>query len=329
MRPHDEDRLLAWLRRRAGPGRPLIGDDAALIELHGGVALTVDTQIEGVHYLPGLDPALIAARLLAVNLSDLAACGAEPAYALLALAAPPGFDHQRFFRSLLAACRHHGVRLAGGDLARSAPTTAALTLVGRRRRGGRFLRRNAARPGDLLWLGGTVGESAAGRFVLALGGAPGVHAPVPGSIRAAAARAAARRAIRRHLAPQPQLELGAWLAHRRRASAIDLSDGLARDLHRLCRESGVGAEIDAERLPLAPGFTEICAALGREPLALALGGGEDYVLLFALPAGVRPPRRLGCTPIGRITARRAVVLIEGSTRRALPPMGWDHLAGQG
>lgn len=328
MRGQDEDHLLAWVARTADPAsRGLLGDDAAFLHLSGDVALTVDTQIEGVHFLAGLDPALLARRLLAVNLSDLAACGAQPSHALLALAAPPEFDRRRFFRALLLACRRYGVRLAGGDLARSRQPTAVLTLLGRRPPGGRFVPRGAARPGDVLWLGGTVGESAAG-FHVAVAGARLIAGRVtlPRALRAPRLASAARRALRRHLQPEPQLELGAWLGRRRRAAAIDLSDGLARDLHRLCRASGVGAEVEAERLPMPRGLWTLAAALGRDALALALGGGEDYVLLFALPYGEDPPGRFRCSAIGRVTERRRVVLHHGGRRRPLPALGWDHLS---
>jgi len=313
-----EDRLLAWLRGRlaAEGARPLLGDDAALLP-RGAWAVTVDSQIAGVHFDAGLDPALLARRLLAVNLSDLAAIGALPAYAFLALAATAGFDHRRFFRALLTASRGYALRLAGGDLAtHPTATTATLTLLGKRRRGGRWLARSNAQPGDALWLGGTVGESAAGRALLDAG--------VPGK------GAAPRRAIRRHLLPMPQLELSGWLARQARAAAIDVSDGLALDLRRLCRASGAGAVVEAHSLPLAPGFAELCRRLERDPLALALGGGEDYVLLFALPPDRRPPARFGCRRIGEIVRGRSLSLRTGDGwARPLPALGWDHLSRPG
>ncbi len=325
-----EDRLVAWLRRRtAAAGRSLLGDDAAILP-RGAWAATVDSQIAGVHFDPGLDPALLARRLLAVNLSDLAAMGALPAYALLALSAVRGFDHRRFFRAFLSAAARHGVELAGGDLAtHPGATTATLTLLGRRRPGGRWLGRGGARAGDALWLGGTVGESAAGRALLD-GGARlrgnSVLLPSAWSGRVAAAtEAAARRAVRRHLLPAPQLELSAWLARQARAAAIDVSDGVALDLRRLCRESGVGAVVEAAALPLASGFAGLAGRLARDPLALALGGGEDYVLLFTLPAGRVPPARFACSTIGCIVAGRGLALVVDGRRRALPALGWDHL----
>ncbi len=140
-----------------------------------------------------------------------------------------------------------------------------------------------------------------------------------------ALRRAAVRAVRRHLLPAPQLELGRWLAARRRAAAIDVSDGLALDLHRLCRASRTGARLDGDALPLTEGLPALAAQLGAAPLELALGGGEDYVLLFALPSGVRPPAAFGARQIGELVAARHVMLELGGSRRALPPAGWDHL----
>ncbi|HTQ79568.1 MAG TPA: thiamine-phosphate kinase [Thermoanaerobaculia bacterium] len=320
MSPGSEDRLLAWLRRRlaAEPGTPLLGDDGAVLPSRA-FAVTVDSQIAGVHFPPDLPEPALARRLLAVNLSDLAAMGADPAYGFLALSAVQGFDHRRFFTAFLAACRRHGVRLAGGDLARQPQTTTAtLTLLGTRPPGGRFLRRSDARPGDHLWLSGTVGESAAGRFLLAAA----AQLPTP------TVRRAARRAMRRHLEPTPHLSMGRFLGRQRRAAAIDLSDGLSLDLSRLCRESGVGARIDPAALPLPPHFADLCRVIDRDPLQLALSGGEDYVLLFALPAGHHPPAELGCTRIGEVKGGRRLEQIVDGQVRALPVEGWDHLANR-
>jgi thiamine-monophosphate kinase len=321
-----EDGLLAWLRAKSG--EPLLGDDAAVLPADGPFAVTVDSQIAGVHFVPDLDPAHLARRLLAVNLSDLAAMGAAPAYAFLALAAAPGFDHRRFFRSLLAACRAYRLRLAGGDLAQSPQATiATLTLLGKKPARSRWLCRDGAVPGHGVWLGGTVGESAAGRLLIARGARlrqGSVALPAAAALPSPLA-AAARRAVRRHLLPRPQLELGEWLGRQREGAAIDVSDGVARDLHRLCRESGIGAEIFAEALPVSARFPPLCAALAIDPLALCLGGGEDYVLLFTLPPGREPPPRFGCRRIGVTTGRKTLMLRAGGGRRPLPDMGWDHL----
>jgi thiamine-monophosphate kinase len=324
-----EDRLIHWLRRQ--PDTQLLGDDAALLPADGPFVVTVDHQIAGIHFPPDLDPSHLARRLLAVNLSDLAAMGASPAWVFLALATPPDFDHRRFFRSLLAACRRYGLQLAGGDLARHPSTvTAALTLLGTKDHSSRWLLRNGASAGHDLWLGGAVGESAAGRILIEQGArldGPRIDLPAPME-SFPALRAAARRAVRRHLEPKPQLALGRWLGRQREGAALDVSDGLARDLHRLCRASGIGAVVAADSLPFSTRFHALCKTLGADPLALALGGGEDYVLLFTLPAGVAPPAELGCRRIGTITNDCAVSLLLNGTRRELPARGWDHLAAE-
>jgi thiamine-monophosphate kinase len=187
------------------------------------------------------------------------------------------------------------------------------------------VRRGNARPGDGLWLSGTVGESAAGRFVIASGARlAGRSIALPPHLDTPALSTPARRAVRRHLEPQPQLALGRWLGKEKRAAAIDISDGLTLDLSRLCKESGVGAEIHPEDLPLAQHFAALCAAIDLDPERLALGGGEDYVLLFALPPGRRPPADLSCSRIGTITLERRLRRITDSGTLALPVLGWDH-----
>lgn len=325
-----EDHLLRWLRGRLG--ETLIGNDAAVLPESGPLAVTVDSQIESVHFVSGLDPALLARRLLAVNLSDLAAMGAVPSWAFLALQTSDGFDHRRFFRSLIAACRRHGVVLAGGDLARSpGATVATLTLLGTKPGDGRWLERSQARPGHDLWLGGPVGESAAGAILIDRGvRMHGRRIELPPEVEAFAPslRSAARRAVRRHLLPEPQLELGLWLGRQPEVSAMDISDGVAKDLHRLCRESSVGAQVFFEALPFARGFETLARALGADPPELALSGGEDYVLLFTLPPNLSPPPDFGGARshrIGKITRERKVVLLQEGSRRPLHASGWDHL----
>lgn len=335
MRRTGEDSLLIWLRGRLATS--LIGDDAAILPALSSPVVTMDSQIAGVHFPPDLAAADLARRLLAVNLSDLAAMGATPAYAFLALSAAPGFDHKAFFTSFLAACRRHGLTLAGGDLARHPGGTAAtLTLIGTKDADARWLRRSSAEPSHILWLGGTVGESAVGRILIERGArlaGRGVELPAFCKAFPSSLRAAARRAVRRHLSPEPQLALGRWLgAQPFDIAAIDISDGVARDLHRLCRESRVGAEIRVEELPFAARYTELCEALDvADPLALALTGGEDYVLLFTLPPKLAPPAGLGGRSIGTITApsrkgQPGIFIKRGGRRRKLPDAGWDHLS---
>lgn len=348
-----EDDLLAWLDRRLSrPGKSSpIGDDAAILAPGGPWAVTTDTQVAGTHFVPDLDPAVIARRLLAVNLSDLAAMGAWPRHAFLVISAPADFDHRRFFNAFLAACEPHGLRLSGGDLSRQDNLTLVLTLLGepappetpgeRTRHHPprhRWLERSGARPGHQIWVGGTLGESAVGCELVRRGARPTPGASAAGSRSitwpadlepSPELTECARRAVWRHLEPRPQLELGAWLAnHSHEGACMDISDGLARDLHRLCRASDVGAEL--ETMALAPDFRALCGYLGLGARELALGGGEDYVLLFTLPAGEAPPLDFGARPIGRIVEvpgdpRERLVLIEEGDRRPLAATGWDHL----
>lgn len=346
-----EEGLVAWLRTvtgrgaaagRAGSRATLIGDDAATLPT--GAVVTVDQQIEGVHFPTGLDAAIVARRLLAVNLSDIAASGARPRHAFLALAAPPGFDHRRFFRALVGACGEFGVALAGGDLAVAENLHLSLTLIGDRRPGDATLGRDRARPGQRLWLGGTLGESALGCELLRRGAhSRGNSVVLPASFSVKGGlRTAAVRAVRRHLLPSPQLELGRWLAGRGAAAAsgagaaIDVSDGLAKDLHRLCAASEVGASLDgaALRAAMPPHFAELAALLDVDPIRWVESGGEDYVLLFTLPKTVSPPRRWNALAIGVIT-RKPGVFIEDSEAspasrcRRLGNAGWDHLGAPG
>lgn len=322
--------MIGWLREHPGTGR--IGDDAARLPApgEGGWVVTTDPQIAGVHVPEDLDEILLARRLLHVNLSDLAASGAEPAYALVALAVPEGFQVKRFFHGLLEVCAEEGVELAGGDLSRAPVPTAVMTLLGRQPEGAELLGRGDGHAGDRLWVGGTLGESGAGRKLLARGARLAAHSEhahvfLPEAFRRDEGLAeAARAAVTRHLAPKAQIGLGRWLASRPRAAALDLSDGLARDLPRLARESGVGAEVDAEALPVPEGFADLCHALEEDPIELALGGGEDYVLLFALPPDDSPPPELECRPVGRLTEGGEVELIRDGTRQPMPELGWDH-----
>jgi len=326
-KPANEDELIEWLKRRtAGRGGRWIGDDAAILP-RGAWAVTMDSQIEGVHFMAGLDAATLARRLLAVNLSDLAAMGAAPAFAFLALAAPPDFDYRRFFSALTDACDDFALQLAGGDLSRHSRVTAVLTLLGSRPKGRRWLRRSDALAGEGLWVGGPIGQAAAGLLLLERGAVlegSTIRFPdrlgLPDTLHEAAGQA-----IRRQLSPAPQLELGEWLASAAGGAAIDLSDGLARDLHRLCSSSGVGARLELDLLPLATGHRRLARALGVDWQELALTGGEDYVLLFTLPPGTEPPDRFGCRKIG-VIREGDVVLVAGAKESPLPAAGWDHLS---
>jgi len=309
-----ERRWLAWVRRAAAGGgrrelRLGIGDDAALLRPRRGweLAITTDLMIEGVHFVRGRDTAASCGRRLATRaLSDLAAMGAEPLALLVSSAYPaalPTAWARQLYRGLLAAGAEAGAGLAGGDVSAAPPGVDKIFLdvvgVGQAP-AGRALCRSGARAGDRIFASGRLGEAAWGREL--------VHGGT------AARSRVDRRARARHLRPRARWELGQALRGRASA-AIDLSDGLATDLHHLCEESGVGAEIEAERLPALP---------GEAGLRRALFGGEDYELLFTLPAGVAPPRGADVHEIGTIAAARGVWLRHGGRRARLAAGGWEH-----
>lgn len=274
-----------------------IGDDAAILRPHSGEDLVVSTDalIENIHFRwNNQSPTTIGRRALLVNLSDLAAMGARPIGFTLALSAPPSLRVARFdsfLTGLLREAKTHRCPLVGGNLSRGTETSLAVTVIGAATRGC-ALRRSTARPGDRIFVTGTLG--AAG---LAL------------------ARSQTRGARLRHL-PTPRLAAGRTLARmKQRGACIDLSDGLTSDLDQLLEASGVGASIDVARIPLPRGFAAACARQQLDPLQVATRAGEDYELLFTLRRSNAKglgedalSRRLGVrvTELGRITASRGV-----------------------
>ena len=280
-----------------------IGDDAALLQVPAGheLAVTADTLNAGVHFPADAAPADIGWKALAVNLSDLASMGARPAWCTLSLSLP-GDDTawlDAFLDGFLELADAHAVALVGGDTTRG-PLSIAVTAMGWVEAGA-ALRRDGARPGDDVWVTGTLGDAAA---ALVLGGyvpipLDGVAMPVVEAGNAAALRARLAR-------PAPRVAVGralAGLAH----ACVDVSDGLLADLGHICRRSGVGAEIELARLPASPALR---AAYADDELRAALqaAGGDDYELCFsastaAREAVARALEQAGTTGtrIGRIT----------------------------
>lgn len=298
---------LAGAGVRLGPG-----DDAAVLRPPAGedLAVTVDAVVEGVHFDGRFGADDVGWKALAVNLSDLAAMGARPLWALVALAFPAGTPAARLegvARGLGACARAHRVAVAGGNVTRASELSVTVTVAGAVPRGG-ALTRAGARPGDLLLASGAFGEAALGR-------APG-------------ARGALARRQRR---PEPRVALGVALRGVARA-AIDVSDGLVQDLGHLCAASGVGAEVEAAALPTSAAYRRAARAL-PEPLAPALSGGEDYELLLAVPPGrldrAHAAARRTATPlavIGRFVRGQGVrVLREAGDELRLGVGGHDHL----
>ncbi len=310
-----------------------IGDDCAALALDGPDYLlwTVDTLVEGVHFdLAFTSLARLGWKSLAVNVSDIAAMGGEPRYALLSLGWPPDRDRRgalEFAGGLARAAREYGVAVIGGDtVAAPKGLVITVTLTGRVP-AAQMVRRAGARPGDLIFVSGPLGEAAAGLEILRRGAdlAPDLKEPL----------------VEAHLAPRPHLAAGRLLAREALATAlIDTSDGVATDLYHICRAGGVGARIPEAAVPVSSRVQAAAPALGVNALNLALTGGEDYLLLFtATPemaarldqafarAGLAPP-----WPLGRMVAGDRVILETPAGDVDISGRGYDHfrldLAGE-
>ncbi|HVA83830.1 MAG TPA: thiamine-phosphate kinase [Candidatus Binataceae bacterium] len=317
-----EFHLIERLLKRLGPRRRAIlgpGDDCAILRpARSRQLLTIDSMVEDVHFkLAWGTPEALGARALTVNLSDIAAMGGKPTVCVINLAVRDGLGSRffdRMYQGLGKAAARAEVEVVGGNITRAGALAITIALLGEVR--GAALRRDAARPGDTIYVTGTLGDAAAGLRVLS---------------RRLHARATARKfLVNRFLQPTARLKAGLGLARVKPApAAIDLSDGLWQDLGHILERSGAGAEIEAGALPLSAAYR---ATVGDDP-ALALGGGEDYELLFCLRHAVAPSaltRRLGVrvSRIGRITSSGTAVLLDarGSIRGGAPPLrGWDQL----
>ena len=304
-----------------------LGDDAAVLNIPAGrqVVVTTDGLIEGIHFRrEWSDFYSIGWKAAAVNLSDIAAMGADPAFAFVSLAVPPDETVEgleRLYDGLSDCLNRYGARLAGGDTSRTPGGLAiTVTLLGTIPQG-QALTRSGAKVGDVLLVTGTLGDAAAGLALL----------DAPGGPKAGKAASATMQAHRR---PQPRVvaaraarETG--LVH----AAMDLSDGLAGDAAKLCAASGVGAVLNAAALPLSPALQAAAEHLGRPALDFALSGGEDFELLLAAAPGDAEALRAAVvatgtslTVIGEVV--RTGFRIAGLDGRDLPSdaSGWDHFA---
>lgn len=299
-----------------------IGDDAAAFRPRPGRLLLVSTDalVEGVHFdLDYCSAEDTGWKALAVNLSDIAAMGGTPLFATTSIAVPreviSGFV-PRFYRGLAALARQHAVTLIGGDSCRSRQGIFVdVTIIGDVQPA-HLSTRQGARPGDSIYVTGELGRSAIGLELLTR--------PEKKTWRSAA--------VRRHLRPQPRCFAGRYLAERKLASAmIDLSDGLSTDLGHLCKQSGVGADLELSQIPTATITDRERRSLSNAPLHYALHGGEDYELLFTVPSrvGRQVPLYIDGLPvrrIGQITQGAGLWLCDGARRRRLKASGFDHFA---
>ncbi|MFL5902081.1 MAG: thiamine-phosphate kinase [Solirubrobacterales bacterium] len=339
-----EFELLARVRERlpaAGSRLRLgSGDDAAVTVPGGATATSVDALVEGVHFRREHSSlAQIGHKALAGALSDLAAMGAEPGEAYVALGVPGDLDEDgciELLDGMAALAKATGTDIAGGDVTRAAKLFLAIAVVGHAPDPGSFVSRAGARPGDALVLTGEIGAAAAGLQLLEdptlIEGDCGVDHTMGGSTpQSAAGLAGALRA--RQLEPVPRLGAGQTLARGGVTAMIDLSDGLGGDARHLAESSGVGLRIEAAALPLGAGVAEVATATGRDPVALAAGGGEDYELLASIPperlnraaAAVREKEGIELTKIGDVVAGEGVeIRLPGG--ELVEVAGFDQLA---
>jgi thiamine-monophosphate kinase len=277
--------LIAKLQARLGePGPGVLlgsGDDAAVTRPRGVAATSVDAIVDGVHFRRGSVPLeAIGRKALAAALSDLAAMGAQPGEAYIAIGVPEDLDEAGCLELLAgaeAAAGETATTLAGGDVSRSATLFLAVTVVGYAETEADLVTRSAAREGDLVAVTGRLGGAAAGLRLLERerdggGAVPGLDESAGDALRA------------RQLEPRPRLAEGQALAKAGASAMIDLSDGLGADARHIAEQSGVLVEIDLDALPIQEGVVEVAKVGGDDPLELATAIGEDYELLACLPA---------------------------------------------
>jgi thiamine-monophosphate kinase len=249
------------------------GDDAAVVRADGAVAVTsVDAMVEGVHFrLDTHSPADVGHKALAAALSDLAAMGARPGEAYVALGLRPDFGEENaleLVRAMERLADRTGTAIAGGDVVSAPQLLLSVTVTGWADSEDALAYRDGASPGDIIGVTGDLGGSGAGLLLLEQGERTGAL-------------------VERHLRPEPQLAAGLALTQAGVSAMIDVSDGIATDARHLAERSGVEIVVDLETIPLAAGLAGAAQKLGRDPLELAASAGEDFELLFAAP----PDRR--------------------------------------
>ena len=330
----NEFELIAKMRARLSPRSDRVvvwsGDDAAAVRPGGAVAVTsIDSFVEGVHFrLVTTSLGDLGHKCLAASLSDLAAMGAGPGEAYIALGLPAHLGEREVLElaagaeGLAATC---GVTICGGDVSSADELFVVVTVVGYVDAEDRLARRDGARPDDLLGVTGTLGGSGAGRLLLE-------RKHHGGDLEAG------ERLIERHLRPRPLLDAGRALAAAGVHAMMDVSDGIASDVVRICERSGVAAEVRLADLPVEDGVAEVARDHGLDPLDLAAAAGEDYELLLAAPDAAR--EEIEQAALGAETTvswiGRVLPAGEGDPVRLLDAAGrprhlhgWDHLSRAG
>jgi len=308
-----------------------VGDDAALLDIGGSpfadlLVATCDAQVEDTHFrLSTMNPFDIGQRALAVNVSDIAAMGAKPRFALISLLLPPTLDVavlDGVYAGLQNEAAQFDVALVGGNIARNAERLIIdITLLGTVERN-HLLRRDRARPGDVVMVTGSLGTASAGLIV-----------SEDAQLAAKLPIETLNRVLAALRTPTPHVTAGQWLAQHGVTTAIDISDGLASDVSHICDASHVGVHIVAQSLPILPEVETIAKLAARDPQELALCGGEDYELLFtvsenlatALPEALFSATGVRATAIGTIHEGVQRLLFNQGVTTPLGPGGWDHL----
>jgi thiamine-monophosphate kinase len=332
--PLGEDELVDMMRKLLGGEAPGLllgpGDDAALVDLgaHLGI-LTADMMVEGVHFRRGgISPHDLGYKSLAVNVSDVAAMGGSPRFALVSLGIPRDVDPSwvvQLYGGLRDCAAEHAMAVVGGDTSLSDAIVVSVAVTGEVAKGG-AVTRGGARPGDRIVVTGALGAAAGGLRL--------TEAPAHG-VAQAVATTWGRALLLALSRPAARVGEGQTLAQAGATAMIDVSDGLLRDFSRLCTASGVGGLIVLDDVPVAQGLSDLAAVLPVNPRELALAGGEDYELLATLPpaavdeAGRKLKERFGTplTDIGEVRESSGIAGIDADGgERPLEPQGWDHFA---
>ena len=324
------------LRQRVAPKSPSliagIGDDAAVFRNTSGkdTVITADLLVEDIDFRRTTTPPfLLGHKALAVSLSDIAAMGSRPLWAMISIGVPGDVWEtdfvERLYDGVLDLGNRYGVHLIGGDTSRTTETIVIDSIVAGECASGTSIMRSGATPGDQIFVTGSLGGAAAGLRLIERG------AHLAEQNLGDDDSQKLDHVLLRQLRPEPRVGWGIVLGEEHLAtSMIDLSDGLSSDLNRLCTASGVGALIDSSLLPIDDRVTELCGRRALDPLQLALHGGEDFELLFTVKPqnASRLPRRVdgvGIKHVGQITAAfEGVKISEGARIWELQPGGWKH-----
>jgi len=316
--------LIDLLAKMAGGGgeRLLIGigDDAAAWRGDDSIQLaSVDSFVEGVHFTPETTPWQdVGGKALAVNISDIAAMGGIPRYALVALSLPDDTEVEyvaALYNGMLELAKQYGVTIVGGDISRAPLVAISITILGGSP-AQKILTRSSAQAGDIVAVTGQLGAAAAGLEILKK--KRNLDPETESHLKNA------------FLRPTPRIAEGLLLVEQGVKTAIDISDGLVADLNQICKASQVGARIEIGRVPVEPA---VKTAFGERALELALSGGEDYELLFTAPAEivakVKKAASVPVTPIGEITTGKGVTLVDKAGNPfALKRSGWEHFTNR-